>query len=340
MSSVLECAGVNVRFGHVEALAQASLRVERGEIVALLGPSGCGKTTLLRAIAGFQRVDAGEIQVEERLVESPKKHVAPHQRPAGMVFQDFALFPHLTVAANIGYGLSRGEERERRVRELLALAGLETMGERYPHQLSAGQQQRVAILRSLAPRPAVLLLDEPFSNLDPSTHATLREQVAVLLRAQDVTAILVTHDRSDAFAVADRVAVMHAGRILQFAPPAELYYRPASLAVAASVGNVQVVAGVAKDGRVETSLGSHVIAGTPLQGACDALIRPEWIAPGEGGVVAEIQWTRLEGESTRTGLLLPGGTTVEMLTPSGSPFAGRSMAVTVRLPVPVFAKEI
>src|SRR5687767_13349582 len=188
------CHGVSKRFGAVTAVDETQLCVERGEFVALLGPSGCGKTTLLRLIAGFEAPDAGEIRVADRTVADASTWVPPERRRVGMVFQDYALFPHLTVAENVGFGVPR-RERAAKVSGALALVGLEGYGRRYAHELSGGQQQRVALARALAPRPELVLLDEPWSNIDPLLRQSMRDELAEILRAADVTVVLVTHDR-------------------------------------------------------------------------------------------------------------------------------------------------
>jgi len=192
-----------------------SLRLAPGEIGCLLGPSGCGKSTVLRAIAGFEPVRAGTIHLGELLLSSPARHLPPEQRRVGMMFQDYALFPHLTAAQNVGFGLRRlpRAERQARVAQLLALVDLAAAGERHPHELSGGQQQRIALARALAPAPALLLLDEPFSNLDGATRTRLTGEVRGILRQAGQTAILVTHNEAEAHAMADRIGVMHAGRV-------------------------------------------------------------------------------------------------------------------------------
>ncbi|MFN0094621.1 MAG: ABC transporter ATP-binding protein [Dehalococcoidia bacterium] len=339
MDNVLTCDRVSVRFGATEALREASVELPRGEILALLGPSGCGKTTLLRAIAGFQRLDEGTISVNGTEVASKAHHVRPDRRPVGMVFQDFALFPHLTVEGNVGFGLARGDGRAGRVRALLELAGIADLAKRHPHQLSAGQQQRVAIMRSLAPEPAVLLLDEPFSNLDPETRATLRMQVAALLRSQRVSAILVTHDRSDAFTVADRIAVMEAGRILQVAPPEEMYARPASKRVAALSGTAQYVPAVAEAGSLATPIGRIPASGPVPDGPCEALVRPEWVTLCRGGDrLCTVLERHLEGATLRLRVQLDDGREIDALTPAGLPIGpGERHSIRVDVPVPAFA---
>src|SRR5687768_16736303 len=199
--------GISKRYGDITAVLDSDLCVERGEFVALLGPSGCGKTTLLRLIAGFEQPDAGEIAIEDRPVAGPGTFVPPERRRVGIVFQDYALFPHLTVAENIGFGVSRSDRAGRLV-ELLRLVGLSGFERRYPHELSGGEQQRVALARALAPRPSVVLLDEPWSNIDPLLRASMRAELADILRGIDVTVLFVTHDREEAFSLADRIALM------------------------------------------------------------------------------------------------------------------------------------
>ncbi len=236
------------------AVDGAELDVARGEIVALLGPSGCGKTTLLRTIAGFERPDGGAIEIGGRPVAGCGAWLPPEARGVGMVFQDYALFPHLTVAENVGFGLPR-RERARRVPALLALVDLCGLGGRYPHELSGGQQQRVALARALAPAPAIVLLDEPWSNVDPQLRAELRDEVSSVLRPLRVTAILVTHDREEAFSLADRIALMRDGAIVQVGTPEELYFAPANRWAAEFVGAGNVLAGPVAAGAVHTSIG-------------------------------------------------------------------------------------
>ena len=215
-----------------------SFALEAGEIACLLGASGCGKTTVLRSIAGFEALQAGEIHLQSQLLSAPGVQLPPQQRGIGMVFQDYALFPHLTVAQNVGFGLRSltKPEQARRVAEMLDLVGLGELGGRYIHELSGGQQQRVALARALAPQPRLLLLDEPFSNLDVELRERLGQEVRQILKATGTTAILVTHDQREAFAMADQIGVMSEGRIRQWGTPYDLYHQPVDRFVANFIG--------------------------------------------------------------------------------------------------------
>jgi iron(III) transport system ATP-binding protein len=274
MNCGMVCAhDVSKRFGTTRAVDGADLCVERGEFVALLGPSGCGKTTLLRLIAGFEHPDEGTIAIDGRRVAGGA-WVPPERRHVGMVFQDYALFPHLTVSDNVGFGLDR-KGRPARVFEALELVGLSGLEDRYPSELSGGQQQRVALARALAPRPAVVLLDEPWSNIDPLRRSSMRDELCEILRTAGVTTVLVTHDREEAFSLADRIAVMHEGSIVQAGAPEEIYFRPATRWVAEFVGAANVIAGRAAGGHVETALGSFAAECGNGQAPVEVLVRPE-----------------------------------------------------------------
>ena len=263
------------------AVAGASLTVESGELVALLGPSGCGKTTLLRIIAGFERPDAGEVRIGDRVVAG-SRWVAPEGRRVGMVFQDYALFPHLSVADNVAFGLAGGRRKHRaRVDEVLALVGLDGYGDRFPHALSGGQQQRVAVARALAPEPEVVLLDEPWSAIDPILRGAMRAELAEILAAAGTTVVLVTHDQEEALTLADRVALMRDGRVVQVDAPERLYHAPADRWAAEFVGAANVV-----DGSLAGRLGAAAAAD-----AREVLVRPELVAlhaddAGDAQVVA------------------------------------------------------
>ena len=273
-SGVIETAELHKSFGDTEVLRGVSLAAEPGTVVALLGPSGCGKTTLLRCIAGLERVDAGEVWLAHRLVSSPSTHLPPERRRVGMVFQDWALFPHFTVEQNVAYGLRRGERKGGRVAQALAMVGLEGLGQRRPGSLSGGQQQRVALARALAPRPGVLLLDEPFSNLDTTLRVQVRSEVHQLLAELGVTTIFVTHDQEEAFVLGNEVAVMHGGRVVQHAAPADLYARPATPWVAGFIGDANLVAGRAIGQQAVTPVG-EVPLERSMHGAVQVLLRPE-----------------------------------------------------------------
>ena len=274
MNAALQCEQVSKRFGDVQAVDKATVEVPAGALLALLGPSGCGKTTMLRAIAGLETPDEGSINIYGHPVFSAKERVPPERRMVGLVFQDYALFPHLDVSSNVGFGLSRTASRNARIEHLLTQVGLKGMGRRMPYELSGGQQQRVALARALAPNPRLVLLDEPFSNLDASLRVELRVEVRDILRRAGATAVFVTHDQEEALSLADVVAVMIDGRILQTAPPAEIYRWPATRAVAEFVGDANVIPGQGIGRAVVCALGTVAIP-NPMIGQVDVLVRPE-----------------------------------------------------------------
>ncbi len=272
----LRALSLTKRFGPITAVDDVSLDVRRGEFLGVLGPSGCGKTTLLRLVAGFERPDAGGIEIAGDAVAGPRRHVPPEGRRIGMVFQESALFPHLDVAGNIGFGLSR-RGRDARIAELVALVGLAGLQRRMPHELSGGQQQRVALARALAPDPAIIMLDEPFSSLDATLRAQLRGEVRDILRAAGATTLFVTHDQGEALEISDRVAVMRAGRIEQLSTPDELYLRPVNRFVAGFVGEANFLPGSVRHGEVQTIVGRFRAAGDGLTDGmrAEVLLRPE-----------------------------------------------------------------
>ena len=255
--TVLELSGVSKRYGDHPAVDDLSLSVRRGEFFTLLGPSGCGKTTTLRLLAGLERPDDGVVRIGGETVAGEGTFVDPEERDVGLVFQDFALFPHLTVAENIAFGLQEVEatEREERVEEMLTLTGLEGYGDREVDGLSGGERQRVALARSLAPRPAVVLLDEPFSNLDVRLRVEMREEVRRILKVLRVTVVSVTHDQEEALSMSDRVGVMHDGRLEQVGRPEAVFESPESRFVASFLGQASFLDGAVRDGEVETPLG-------------------------------------------------------------------------------------
>ena len=310
--------GVSKSFGPVHAVREVSLEIERGELMAVLGPSGCGKTTLLRTIAGFERPDAGSVEVSAEVVAGPGRFVPPERRRIGMVFQDYALFPHLTVTANIAFGLANRprDEREGLTRRTLELVGLQHKAARHPHELSGGERQRVALARALAPEPAVVLLDEPFSNLDATLRAGLRREVELILRDAEATALLVTHDQEEALSLADRLAVMREGRIVQLGAPEEVYVRPASRWAAQFVGEVNVLAGVAHGRGVETELGLFDLR-SPASGSVHVAVRPEQLelrADHDGN--AEVVAREFRGHDVLYRLRHEGGRVVIVQLPS------------------------
>lgn len=277
----LELQDVSKSFGPRPAVERVSFALETGEIGCLLGPSGCGKTTVLRCVAGFEDLDAGRILLQGRAVSERGLHVPPHERGVGLVFQEHALFPHLTALGNVEFGLGSlpGPERHARAEEALRMVGLDDCAAAYPAELSGGQQQRVAIARALAPRPAILLLDEPFASLDAALRERLVGDLRALLKSLGMTALVVTHDQQEAFALADRVGLMRDGRLEQWATPYELYHLPASRFVANFVGRASFLpATCGSDRVVQTELGPLIAAAVAhvAQGSsCEVLLRPD-----------------------------------------------------------------
>jgi len=301
------------------AVRDVTLDVEGGELFAILGPSGSGKTTLLRLLAGFERPDAGEVSVAGVLVAGAGTFVPPERRRIGMVFQDYALFPHLSVARNVAFGLPRRERSGRRLRTALELVGLQHKADRFTNELSGGERQRVALARALAPEPQVVLLDEPFSSLDATLRAGLRREVELILRDAGATALLVTHDQEEALSLADRLAVMRDGRIVQVGPPEEIYARPADRWAAQFVGEVNVVSGMAGAGRVQTELGTFEVPGgtAAAEGPVHVAVRPEQLEL-EGGERdnAEVTEREFRGHDVLYRLRHEAGRTVLVQLPS------------------------
>ncbi|MFC5302833.1 ABC transporter ATP-binding protein [Azospira restricta] len=326
----LELTDLQQRYGGHVVVNGVSFAVEAGSIACLLGPSGCGKTTLLRCIAGFEPVVAGEIRLEGRTVSRPGFSLAPEKRRIGMVFQDYALFPHLTIAGNVAFGLGTLAEpaRAARVEELLATVGLAGQGGKYPHELSGGQQQRVALARALAPKPELILLDEPFSNLDVDLRERLSHEVREILKREGMTAILVTHDQNEAFAMADEIGVMDGGRIQQWDTPYNLYHQPANRFVADFVGQGVFLPGeVISQHEVEVELGRlHSVL--PLEcsegcGTCgkpcgvEVLLRPDDIVHDDRSALqAEVVHKAFRGADILYTLRLASGMRVLSLVPS------------------------
>ncbi len=353
-SPSLRVRGLEKRYGDTPVLLGLDLDANRGEFLALLGPSGCGKTTALRLIAGFERPESGLVEIGGETVCAAgsfgTRWTPPESRRVGMVFQDYALFPHLSVGKNVAFGLPRqrqrdGSDRNARVASALATVGLAGLGGRTPDQLSGGQQQRVALARALAPGPEVILLDEPFSNLDADLRASVREEVRQILREAGATAVLVTHDQEEALSIADRVAVMLDGRILQAGPPEELYHRPASRAIAEFIGDVQFLPGLASGRRAATALGDIPLH-APHDGPVDVMLRPEMLrlAPpdesGEHGTPATIVSRAFFGHDQLLTLRLDSGQTLKArLGAYGGFRPGDRVSVAVRGGALAFAKE-
>lgn len=345
MEAAVYCEDLRKRFGDVVAVDGVHLEVRPAELLYLLGPSGCGKTTVLRLIAGLERLDGGVIRIAGREVAGRGRHVPPEQRQVGMVFQDYALFPHLTVAENVAYGLA-GKPRQavrQRVEELLRLVGLADLGDRRPQELSGGQQQRLALARALAPRPRVILLDEPFSSLDRGLRRYLQAEVHAILRRAGATAIFVTHDQEEALSMADRVAILWQGRLVQAGPPAEVYRNPATRQVAEFLGEANFLAGRAGGGRVACELGTFP-APPGAAGEVWALFRPEAldVARDDRGQ-ARVVDTTFYGHDQLVRVRLPSGTALLVRAPGILHYApGDRVRLTVRAaPVlyPVTADE-
>ena len=271
---IIRARSVTKSYGSEIVLSDFNLDVWNGSIVGILGISGSGKTTALRLLAGFDKPDSGIIEMRNRVISSEDTFLPPEERNVGMVFQDYALFPHLNVEKNISFGLSRDEIKSGRLEEVLSMCNLEAYRNKFPQELSGGQQQRVSLARALAPKPEVILLDEPFTSLDAHMARDLREEVVSLLRQTETTAIIVTHDQEEALSVCDVVSVLENGSVIQSATPQEIYLNPVSQTVANSVGDPNILKGFSVDGRVETSLGTFV---TAYNGALDISIRPECI---------------------------------------------------------------
>jgi iron(III) transport system ATP-binding protein len=304
----LRTVDLHKSFGNQAVLSGVDLEVPTGSLTAVLGPSGSGKTTLLRVVAGFERADRGTIALGGRIVEDDHHALPPEQRGIGYVPQEGSLFPHLTVAANVAFGLPRSERKKRGgpIDELLEMVGLGGLGRRYPHQLSGGQQQRVALARALAIRPALVLLDEPFSSLDAGLRSSVRADVQNVLRTGGTTAVLVTHDQDEALSVADQVAVIRDGVIGQQGTPQDLYDRPVDPAMARFLGNANLVPAVVAGERVETPFGPMSIRsdarGRTISGQVVALVRPEQLlvstTPSGSGWRAVVRRTQFHGHDS------------------------------------------
>jgi iron(III) transport system ATP-binding protein len=321
-------------YGPVPALAGVDLALDTGTLLAVLGPSGCGKTTLLRCVAGLERLDAGEVRVAGTVVAGARTHLPAHRRGVALVPQEGALFPHLSVAGNVGYGLDRTTRRSGRVDEVIELVGLAGHRDRMPHQLSGGQQQRVALARALAPRPPLILLDEPFSALDAGLRGELRRDVRAALHADGATAVLVTHDQGEALSLADRVVVMRDGRAVQHGTPDDVYRAPADPWVARFVGDAMLLPGTATAGRARTAAGEAPATG-PGDGPVMVLIRPEQLdltPPGaDPARTARVLRHDFHGHDTLTVIRLPDGTELLSRRLNDGPLDAPGTPVSVRI---------
>jgi iron(III) transport system ATP-binding protein len=323
--TVLSIDDVSCVFGSEQAVDELSLTVEEGELLTLLGPSGCGKTTLLRLVAGLERPDAGRISLDGQVVARPDEMTPPEYRDVGLVFQDFALFPHLTAGENVAFGIDDwpAEEREARVSELLALVGLEDQRESAPGELSGGQQQRVALARALAPEPDLLLLDEPFSNLDVDLRVRMREEVRQIIKETGVTAVSVTHDQEEALSISDRVAVVHDGHIEQVGTPETVFQRPTSRFVATFLGHAAFLSGTLHGEEIRTEIDTlarervHGLDRAYDHATVDILLRPDDLrarpVDSEREADGHVTYRRYLGPSVLYRVTLESGATVECM---------------------------
>lgn len=356
----LTVTGLRKSFGPTEVLRGLDLDVPSGALAAVLGPSGCGKTTLLRVIAGFENADAGEVRLGDRVVAAGPRGLAPERRRVTVVPQEGALFPHLTVADNVAFGVprrlggrrmglgtGRAGRRRARVEELLELVGLGGLGARMPRELSGGQQQRVAVARALGPAPDVVLLDEPFSALDAALRSVVREDVRAALHEAGATGVLVTHDQEEALSVADLVAVVRDGRVVQCAAPEQLYRAPADLGVANFVGDAVVLEAEVVDGVARTVLGQHaLLRGDQVEGRGLVSVRPEQIhvvRSGREGVPARVTGTTFFGHDAtiRLEVWAPDGSVVPVVSRTFGPLpgVGEEVGLVVAGPASFFVKD-
>ncbi|QFQ88465.1 ATP-binding cassette domain-containing protein [Paracoccus kondratievae] len=315
---MLEVEALCRRFGDTPAVQDVGFRVVRGQVTCLLGPSGCGKSTTLRMIAGIEQPDSGRIRIDGRPMCDTGTFLPPERRPVGLMFQDFALFPHLDVAANVGFGLQGpAADRRNRVGELLERVGLSGYATKYPHELSGGEQQRVALIRALAPRPCLMLMDEPFCSLDNRLRDGVRDAALDLLRETGTTVLMVTHDPEEAMLMGHRIAVMREGRLVQEGPPQDLYDRPADRGVAAFFSDLNTLAGRVSGGRVETALGAFPAPGLIEGSRAEVVIRPQHLIPSHmDGAPARVKRARYLGrESLIETRLEPGGALMKSRVP-------------------------
>jgi len=342
MTNPLDVTHLAKAYQNTPVLRDVSLSVQAGQIMALLGPSGCGKTTTLRLIAGFEFPDSGTITVNGQVVATTTVRVPAEERRVGMVFQDYALFPHLSVAANIAFGLKGSKsEKQARLTEMLTLVALPDVAERMPYELSGGQQQRIALARALAPQPDILLLDEPFSNLDVALRGQMRVEVRSILKQAGITCVFVTHDQEEALSFADEVAVMMSGRVAQVASPHHLYHHPATPEVAAFVGESNFLPGIAHGARVDCVFG-HLPLDKSAYGSVTILIRPEWLRLNAENSQADatITWREFYGHDQRIGIRLADGTPLVVRSTAEDDYVvGETVGVGIQSIVQVFLDE-
>lgn len=311
----VRCAELTKGYGDTQAVRGVHLELEEGSIMALLGHSGCGKTTLLRLIAGFETPDQGTVEVGGKIVSTPNNLISPEKRHVGIVFQDFALFPHLNVGDNIAFGLPGGPHRKERVEEMLSLVGLKGFQMRLPHELSGGEQQRVALARALAPGPAVILLDEPFSNLDADLRGRVRNEVKDILSRAGATVLFVTHDQEEALFMGDRVGVMNCGKLEQVDTPENIFHRPATPFVAQFIGIADFITGYVQSGVVATEFGNlPVNNGLTAEKKVKVMVRPDFIdiQPADDGDAVIVDRV-FQGMHYLYRVQLPSGATVRSL---------------------------
>ena len=318
MNPFLRVDSLTKCYGSHRVADSISFQLEHGEIGCLLGPSGCGKTTLLRSIAGFENIESGNIVLDGEIVSGPR-FVPAEDRRIGMVFQDYALFPHLTVAGNVAFGLTGLDRGERRsiVRAMLETVGLADSGDKFPHELSGGQQQRVALARALAPEPRLLLMDEPFSNLDVSLRESLSREIRSILKQRGITALLVTHNQHEAYAMADKIGVISCGSMHQWGTPYEVYHRPATVTVAGFVGEGTLIKGRVGDGTLHCGLGDFPVRDMTDAASVKVLVRPEDVVHDDASPFrAAVTGRTFRGSSILYSLRLDSGDTVLAQVPS------------------------
>ncbi len=339
----LRISGLRKSFGDVVAVDGVDLELAQGAFLALVGPSGCGKTTLLRAIAGFERPEAGCIELGGRTLVDEQHSLPPERRRVGLVFQEYVLFPHLSVAANVGFGVQKRQGRKQKVEAMLELVGLGGLGNRMPHELSGGQQQRVALARTLAAEPELVLLDEPFSNLDPTLRARVRTEVWQILREFGATAIVVTHDQEEALSIPGQVGVMLNGRVRQVGPPADIYTSPADHDVAEFIGDANFMRGTRRGAVITSTLGDIP---APEDGGPDGdvlvMVRPEHLTLDESSsVTGQIVDTEFYGHDQVLRMVLDDGEPVRLRLVTGEPFfPGERHGVRLAGPVRVYLPEV